>query len=54
MYINVRMNKWYEIKINTAFSKKISCFFRQKKQTNALHANRKLYKSTKHVEGSDL
>ena len=29
------MNKCYKIKINTAFSKKRSCFFRQK--TNALH-----------------
>ena len=38
--------------MKTAFSKKISCFFRQK--PNALHINRKLNKSTKHVEGSDL
>ena len=32
--------------------KKRYCFFRQK--TNALHINRKLFKSTKHVEVSDL
>ena len=54
MYINIRMNKWYEIKINTAFFlKKLSWFFIQT-ETNALHINRKLYKSAKHVEGSDL
>ena len=52
MYINIRMNKSYKIKINTAFSKIISCFFRQK--TNVLHINRKLYKITKRVEVSDL
>ena len=39
--INIRMKKIYKIKINTAISKKRSCFFRQK--TNTIHINRTLY-----------
>ena len=35
-----------------SFCFKKSCFFRQK--TTALHISRKLYKSTKHNEGSNL
>ena len=32
MYINMRMNKWYTIKINTAFSKKIYLASSDRKQ----------------------
>ena len=51
MYINIRMNKWYKIKINTAYSKIVLLLQTEKK---ALDINMNLYKSTKHVEGSDL
>ena len=44
--------KVIKIEISTSFSKKISCFVKQK--TNALHINRKVCKITKHVEVSDL
>ena len=41
-----------KLKISTAFSKKYILLLQT--ESNALHINRTLYKSTTHVEGSDL
>ena len=53
VYINIRMNKWYQTKINIAFSKNYILLLQTEKKCIP-HKYEIIYKSTKHVEGSDL